>query len=71
MLYEYQCKNGHTTEKLCNRLVEAVVCDCGEVATKIMSVCNNTFGFRLSDDSHDPVRRETIQGGKDKLVRNI
>lgn len=66
-LYEYRCPNNHITEELNSFSVGMIQCECGEVATRRMSVCNWSFGWKLSDESlEDPDRR-----GADEYVRNI
>ena len=54
-LYEYKCGRCKTKfdkrKPLQNR--EFAICPkCGNLAGKIMSVVNHSFGFRLTDDSH-------------------
>lgn len=67
-IYEYLCQGcGHQFEKL--RTLEnrdMVSCpDCGARATRKISVVNHTFGWRLTDESHN------VKFHKDELERNI
>lgn len=71
-LYEYQCPAGHKQEKLLTADVAAkterlrcIVVGCGRWAIRIISPCNFTFGWKLSDESHN------VKGTIDKFVRDI
>jgi len=67
MLYEYfceKCQLRFEARKPMKERETAQCPKCGELAPKVISVVNHTFGWRLSDDSH-------IKGHKDKLVRDI
>jgi putative FmdB family regulatory protein len=66
MLYQYRCPEGHITE-LSRKISErndTVICECGKEAKRIFSPLNFTFGFRLSDSSHE-------RGNPDEFVRDI
>ena len=66
-LFEYRCSEGHTAEKIKASTVTSIRCNCGKIAHKIPSVCNCSFGWKLSDASlKDPNRR-----GADEFVRNL
>ncbi len=72
-LYLYRCRCGNEFEAIKPIALrdEAHCPKCDRLAQKKLSPCNSTFGFRLTADSHDPVRREMVQGGKDKIERNV
>jgi len=65
-LYEYKCPLGHITAKFkaMNDYNKPVKCDCGLTAERILSPCNATFGWRLTESSH-------IKGNPDQLERAI
>lgn len=50
-LYEYKCKCGHRFEALrsMDDRHNAPCLKCGKPASKVISVVNHTFGFRLTD----------------------
>ncbi len=65
-LYEYQCSCGEKFDawKPFNLRGWATCPKCGMAASKIISLVNHTFGWRLSDESHIP-------GHRDELVRDV
>lgn len=65
-LYEFECPNGHRWEDLRkNSTDDGSLCPvCGLFGKKLISSCNYSFGWKLSDESHLP-------GHKDELVRDI
>jgi len=55
-LYEYECPScGHRFEKIQNRGDSAIVyCrDCRTVARRLVSMVNHSFGWRLTEASHE------------------
>jgi putative FmdB family regulatory protein len=65
-LYLYQCENCGTFEAISpmpGKDIEKCP-DCGSKAKRIIAPVNHTFGWRLSDASHE-------RGHKDELVRDI
>lgn len=68
-LYEYHCANCNLKfENLTNMALRAtIVCpECGRAATKLMSTCNWSFGWRISDRSMN-----VPWTPRDELVRDI
>lgn len=66
-LYEYECKCGYRFEALrgMDDRHNAICPECGELADKVMSVVNHTFGFRLTDACHERF------GPRDEFERDI
>lgn len=62
--YDFKCTRGHVTEKWCNRDVEEILCPCGELAKRVFPLVHHTFGWTLSESSHEV-------GNPDELVRNV
>ena len=65
MIYEYECPLGHQFEV--RRYFDASVekCPrCRRMARRIMSVVNSSFGWRLTDASHEV-------GAIDELERDV
>ena len=66
-LYRYRCRNEHKTELLqrmdAGNFIECP--ECGGMAERIMSVCNNTFGWTPSSESY------TDKSKPIRLVRNV
>lgn len=66
-IYQYRCRKCDKIFDILDKMPgkpEFKCPDCGKLSERIMSACNYTFGWRLSDDSH-------IRGHKDKLVKDI
>jgi putative FmdB family regulatory protein len=65
--YEYECKCGGKFEahKAIEERHNAQCPYCGELASKVMSVVNHTFGWTLSDRSHERF------GPRDEFVKAI
>jgi len=73
-LYEYACPACLLRFEMIKAIDERdeVVCpNCKGKVEKRVSVVNNSFGWRLTEASHDHVLRQNLQGGKDKIERNI
>ena len=67
-LYEYVCEPCHLrfeVRKPVEKRHKAQCPNCGKLAFKVMSVVNHTFGFRLSDASHERF------GPRDEMERNV
>jgi putative FmdB family regulatory protein len=66
-LYEYECPNGHRWEALKKSLeVDGIPCPtCGLSGKRLISPCNYSFGWKLSDESHN------VRFHKDELVRDV
>jgi len=72
-LYSYDCQCGESFDKIMpiEFRHEAHCPECGRLAIKRFSIFNFTFGWRLTDNSFDPVTKARYQGGKDKIERAI
>lgn len=73
-LYQYECLSGCGRFEASRKYEEADKVKCpgckGEVK-RVFSPFSFSFGWRLTPDSHDAVKRETRQGGRDKIERNV
>lgn len=72
--FEFECQDCgiRFTRLTTDRDMDIATCpECGGKSRRLMSVVNNVFGWRLTEASHDLVKRETIQQGKDKIERNV
>lgn len=67
-LYEYECPAGHRSEALrpYSERDTPTLCPkgCGKPAKAVLSPCNYSFGWRLTDESH-------TKGNPDKLEADI
>ena len=73
-LYQYKCDTCDNEFELlqdynADRIQTCPIC--GRNSHRRMSVCNNSFGFRLTEASHNAFLREKLQGGKDKIERAV
>ncbi len=64
--YEYRCKCGYEFEMKQGYEADLLMScpDCGAQAVRRLSLCNNSFGWTLSEASY-------IKGNPQELVRNI
>ena len=66
-LCEYVCKKGHKFDKRQHSYdIEKEICpECSRVANRVMSIFNFTFGWTLSEASHE------VGGPRDEYVRDV
>jgi len=64
--FEFECPEGHRWIALQRKQEEdgSICPNCGSPGRKLISACNYSFGWRLTESSH-------IRGNPDELERNI
>lgn len=67
-LYEYECEVCQIKFEVLKPIAERAKAQCpgcGQLADKVMSVNYHTFGWRLTDASHEPF------GPRDEMERDV